>query len=158
MMFSSDMQDLLEIFERHSVRYALVGGYAVNYYGYMRTTQDIDLLVYPSPENAAAVMAALTDFGFGGAGIPQEFFEKEGAAVHLGVEPNRIDLLTHLQGVANDKIFSNVEQIELQGVLVKIIALKDLIEAKRASARPKDLADAEELEKSADTRQREDRR
>ncbi len=145
MFFSRDMKDLLEIFESHEVKYVLVGGHAVNYYGYVRATQDIDLLLYPSKENARQVMAALTEFGFGGAGIPQECFESPGSAVHLGVEPNRIDLLTHLQGVENDQIFANMKEIELDAILVKIISLDDLIEVKRRSGRPRDRADAEEL-------------
>lgn len=148
MLFTDDMKELLEIFERHGVKYMIVGGYAVNYYGYMRTTQDIDLLVYPSAENADAVMAALTEFGFGGAGIPREYLEKEGGAVHLGVEPNRIDILTHLKGIENDHVFSNVQGVELQGVRVNIISLQDLIEAKRKSDRPRDRADAEELSRT----------
>ena len=53
----------------------LVGGHAVNYYGYIRTTQDMDLLIYPSHPNALRIMAALDEFGFGGAGIPQACFE-----------------------------------------------------------------------------------
>jgi hypothetical protein len=45
------------------------------------------------------------EFGFGGAGIPQSFFEKRGSAVHLGVEPNRIDLLTNLKDMDLDDVF-----------------------------------------------------
>mgnify|MGYP001381804718 CR=1 FL=1 len=153
MLFSKDMVDLLEIFERIGVQYVLVGGYAVNYYGYIRTTQDIDLLVYPSTENARKVMISLTEFGFGEAGIPQAYFEKTGSAVHLGVEPNRIDLLTHLKDVANDQIFTNMKRVELEGVPVNIISLPDLIESKRRSDRPRDRADAEELERTENEKQ-----
>ncbi len=147
MLFSQDMRDLLEIFERNSVEYVLVGGFAVNYYGYIRTTQDIDFLVYPSNENASRLMSALTDFGFGGAGIPEETFEQPGSVVHLGVEPNRIDLLTHLKGVKNDHIFSNIKRVVIYDVAVNMISLQDLIAAKRSSDRPRDRADAEELER-----------
>ena len=101
MLFSTDMKDLISLFHKHDIAYVLVGGFAVNYYGYPRMTQDIDFLLYPSKQNAENVMNALREFGFGNAGIPQELFEKTGAAVHLGAEPNRIDLLTHLTGVSN---------------------------------------------------------
>ena len=93
-------------------------------------------------------MKALSDFGFGGAGIPQEYFEREGTAVHLGVEPNRIDLLTTLQGISNATIFDNIERVEFGGILLNMIAYDDLLAAKRQSQRPRDLADADELEKS----------
>lgn len=69
------MKDLISLFHKHDVAYALVGGYAVNYYGYTRMTQDIDFLLLPSKENAENVMNALEEFGFGNAGIQQELFE-----------------------------------------------------------------------------------
>ena len=148
MLFTQDMKDLIEIFENHEVKYALVGGFAVNYYGYSRLTQDIDLLIFPSKENAKNTIKALTEFGFGKAGIPIEYFEQPGSAIHLGVEPNRIDLLTHLVGVDNKVIFSNVQRVMLENIKINIIAYTDLIKAKRSSKRLRDQADAEELEKN----------
>lgn len=146
MFFSNDMKDLVRLLEKYGVRYTLVGGFAVNYYGYVRMTQDIDFLLYPSRENALKIMQCLDEFGFGNAGIPQEYFEKEGTAVHLGAEPNRIDLLTRLKGVSNDRIFTNIKRISFGGVEVNIISLPDLIETKRNSDRTRDNADADELE------------
>lgn len=140
------MRELIELLEKHGVRYMLVGEHAVNYYGYVRSTQDMDLLIYPSHENAEKVMASLEAFGFGGADIPQGLFEREGSAVHLGVEPNRIDLLTHIKGVEIDNIFERAKRITLDSVPMWIISFEDLIASKRASERPRDLADAEELE------------
>lgn len=111
-------------------------------------TQDIDFLLYPSYENALKVMKSLEEFGFGEAGIPQSYFEKEGSAIHLGVEPNRIDLLTSLKGVSNDHVFSDLRRVDLEGVQINIISLTDPLESKRQSARPRDKADADELSKS----------
>ena len=147
MLFTADMRDLLRLFDQHDVEYVLVGGFAVNYYGYVRTTQDIDLLVFPKPDNARRVMAALADFGFGSAGISTTLFEHEGSAVHLGAEPNRIDLLTSLKGVRNADVFEGAQEIELEGARVRIISLEHLVVSKRASDRARDLADAEELTK-----------
>jgi hypothetical protein len=98
-------------------------------------------------ENARKVTTALSDFGFGKAGIQKKIFEEPGNAVHLGVEPNRIDLLTHLVGISNQQIFSNLKKVEIDDIQINIIALNDLIHAKRASKRLRDQADAEELEK-----------
>jgi len=145
--FSDDMKDLISLFHKHDVTYALVGGFAVNYYGYTRMTQDIDFLLLPSKANAENVMNALEEFGFGNAGIQQELFEHSGTAVHLGVEPNRIDLLTHLEGMNSNSVFNNVEQTAIEGITVNIICRADLILAKKASSRLRDRADAEELEK-----------
>lgn len=147
MIFTDDMRDLLELFVKHSVEYALVGGFAVNFYGYVRTTQDIDFLLFPSADNADRVMAALTEFGFGNAGIPPEYFTLEGTAIHIGVEPNRIDFLTKLKGISNNEIFSHIQRVTFEGIELKIISKTDLLKSKKASERLKDLADAEELEK-----------
>ncbi len=83
MLFTTDMRDLLRLFGQHDVEYVMVGGFAVNFYGYVRATQDIDLLVFPSPENARRVMAALSDFGFGSAGISATLFETSDRARDL---------------------------------------------------------------------------
>ena len=64
----------------------LLGGFAVNHYGYARMTQDIDFLLYPSKENAKKMVIVLEKFGFGIAGISAELFENVGTAIHLGVE------------------------------------------------------------------------
>ena len=79
MIFTDDMRDIISLFEKYKVEYALVGGFAVNYYGYVRTTQDIDFLIFPSEENAERIKKTLQDFGFGQAGIPIEYFTKEGS-------------------------------------------------------------------------------
>ncbi|MCU0235058.1 MAG: nucleotidyltransferase [Thermoanaerobaculales bacterium] len=147
MLFTTDMRDLLRLFGQHDVEYVMVGGFAVNFYGYVRATQDIDLLVFPSPENARRVMAALSDFGFGSAGISATLFEHEGSAIHLGAEPNRIDLLTSLRGVSSTAVFEGAREVELEGVTIRIISLAHLVESKRTSDRARDLADAEELTK-----------
>ncbi|MEI6211672.1 MAG: hypothetical protein WCR06_08610 [bacterium] len=68
---SPDMRDLLQLLLRHEVKFAVCGGFAVSYYGFIRTTLDLDLLVFPSTENAERMMRALAAFGFGGAGIPE---------------------------------------------------------------------------------------
>jgi predicted nucleotidyltransferase len=150
MLFSADMKKLIRLFEKHRVQYALVGGHAVNFYGYVRTTQDMDLLVVPTPENAERIMAALADFGFGGAGIPPGLFEREKGAVHLGAEPNRIDILTSLKGAGSLEIVEGSQTVEIDGERVNIIALEDLVRVKRSSDRPRDLADADELAKIND--------
>ena len=150
MTITNDMKDLLLLLHKWNVQYMLVGGVAVITYGYVRTTQDLDLLIYPSEENAEKMMNAMRDFGFGDAGIPIEYFQRENAAVHIGVEPNRIDFLTSLYGVSNDVIFSNMQTVEYCNMTINIISKSDLIAAKKAAGRIKDLADVEELLKIED--------
>lgn len=147
MILTKDMRELTAVFEKHAVEYALVGGGAVIYYGYTRTTQDIDFLVNPSESNLPKVLSALEEFGFPPTEQLEEFFSTTGNALHLGIEPNRIDLLTSLAGIENEQIFENVEKVELGEWTVSIISLSDLLKSKRSTGRLKDLADVEELEK-----------
>ena len=147
MSLTPDMKDLIVLFRKHNVEYVVVGGFAVICYGYIRTTQDIDFVIYPSEENSIKMMKALTDFGFGNAGIPIKYFQKEKSAIHIGVEPNRIDFLTSLQGISNDTIFANMQQMGYDGETLNVIAKGDLIKCKKTAGRLKDLADVEELEK-----------
>lgn len=150
-VLSKDMKDLLEIFERRGVDYAIVGGFAVVFYGYPRHTRELDLLIFPSKENASRVMDALEEFGFGSAGIPKEFFERRASAIHLGAEPNqpnRIDLLTKLEGLDDESVRRGLQQTEFDGCPVRLIGLRELLEAKRNSGRAKDLADVEELKRA----------
>jgi predicted nucleotidyltransferase len=142
------MKEFIELLEKYQVEYVVVGGFAVNHYGYVRTTQDIDMLIFPSEKNAQKMLETLEEFGFGGAGITRDCFETAGTAVHLGVEPNRIDLLTNLKGVSNEEIFKKKKRAKYGKISLNIISLNDLLECKRCSDRPKDLADVDELEKT----------
>jgi hypothetical protein len=51
----------------------------------------------------------LTEFGFGGVGLRVDFFAREGAALHMGAEPNRIDLLTSVLGVSPRDVVRRAE-------------------------------------------------
>jgi hypothetical protein len=113
-----------------------------------RTTVDLDVLVYPSVENARRVVGALRKFGFGSLGLTGEDFTKAGQVVQLGYEPNRIDILTAISGVSNDEIWSSRVAATLEGIPVWYLGKEQLIKNKKAVARMKDLADLEILTKS----------
>jgi len=125
----------------------VVGGFAVNWYGYPRFTQDFDVIVEGSLKNGTRLVKALGAFGFGGVGLEPEFFARPGVALHLGVEPNRIDILTSLVGAVAEELIAASRFIEVGEVLLRIISKPDLIRCKRASTWLKDQADAEELER-----------
>lgn len=145
MFFSDDMKDLVELFLKHDVQFAVCGGFAVAHYGYVRATMDFDLLVLPSEENAKKIMAALREFGFGDAGISEAAFCSTGTAVTLGAQPNQIDLLTSMSSKGPREIIENAVTVGFQDLTLKVVAYEDLLEAKRESDRPKDRVDVEEL-------------
>jgi len=147
MYFSDDMRDLVSLFRKHDVAYAVCGGYAVAYYGFIRMTLDFDLLVLPTYRNAARIMRALEEFGFGDTGLAEETFTREAVAVTLGEQPNQIDILTSIGSQSARDILSNARLVEIEGMQMPIVDYNDLIRAKKDSGRAKDAADVEELER-----------
>lgn len=146
---SSDMHELLRLFRQHEVKFALCGGFAVSYYGYIRTTMDLDLLIYPSQDNAGRVMRALAAFGFGKADIPESAFTTPGTAVTLGAQPNQIDLLSSISSELADDIFSDLQFAEIWGMSIPVVGRRTLLRAKQEAGRPKDRIDFDELTKLA---------
>ena len=67
MELNPDFQKFLQSFVDHDVRFLIVGGYALAAHGHPRYTKDLDVWVWTDPSNAARVIKALDDFGFGGA-------------------------------------------------------------------------------------------
>ena len=144
---SLGMREFLAILLRHHVDFLICGGHAVAFYGYLRMTMELDILIRPNKQNADRLKAALCEFGFTQAGIPWQAFETEGAAVSLGVQPNQIDLLTSVSGQASDEVFANANTGRIADYDVLFISRDDLLRAKREASRPKDQVDIDELNK-----------
>ena len=58
-----DFREFLRLLTEANVEYLLIGGYAVGYHGYPRTTADMDIWVAISPENAARLVGVFNRFG-----------------------------------------------------------------------------------------------
>ena len=96
----SDFEELFACLTARNVRFVVVGGHALAYHGRPRYTKDLDVFVEPPPENAARLLLALEDFGFGSLDLKAADFDRPGKVVQLGIAPNRIDLLTTIDGVS----------------------------------------------------------
>lgn len=142
---SPDMREFLELLIKHEVLFALCGGFAVSYYGFIRTTMDIEILVYPSAANAARIMQVLIEFGFGHAGISAAAFERPGAVITLGAQPNQIDLLTSMSTEGADAVFADLHATAIWGMRIPVVSRRSLLQAKKEAGRPKDRIDYEEL-------------
>jgi len=138
-----DFREFLQLLNSHKVRYLLVGGYAVGYYGYPRATADMDIWVATDAENVEKVLAALVEFGF--PKVEPELFAKEKQVLRMGVPPLRIELLTGVSGVEFDDCYSRRTVTKLGEEEVNLISLEDLKKNKAASGRYKDLNDLEHL-------------
>ena len=145
MRLQRDLRAFIESLNSESVEYAIVGGWALGFHGRPRYTQDIDILVRATPENAARVVIAIEKFGFGSLGLSAHDFLVSGQVIQLGQPSNRIDLLTSLTGLTAEEIWDSIEPGELDGVPVFFLGRSALIKNKKATGRPRDRADVEEL-------------
>jgi predicted nucleotidyltransferase len=151
--FSKDIQEFLYLLYNHQVKYVIVGGEAVIYYGYVRLTGDIDIFFESSPKNVKRFYKALTNFWEGA--IPglkgyEELLEP-GVIIQFGVPPNRIDLINRIEKVSFNEAWEGkvTEKIRLKALAVSIyfIGLNQLIQNKESLERPKDMEDLKYLKK-----------
>jgi hypothetical protein len=129
----------------HKVEYLLIGGYAVNYYGYPRATADLDVWLAMQPANAERMVAALKEFGFDLPDLSPELFLRPAQIIRLGVPPVRIEIATTISGVDFAECQARRVEDTLDGVPVHVIGLDDLKRNKQAAGRHQDLADLEHL-------------
>ena len=145
MNLTSDFSELLQSFNDAKVRYLVVGAYAVAYHSDPRFTQDFDVWVEPTAENAARVWRALERFGAPLGGVSRADFAKEEMVYQMGVEPNRIDIIMGIDGVSFPTAWRNRISALLGEIPVHVLGKSDLIRNKRASGRPQDLLDLRRL-------------
>ena len=145
MKVEKDYEELLELFNRHNVRYCIVGSFALAFYARPRYTKDLDILIEPTIENARKVLDALNDFGFGSLPLSENDFIEKGQVIQLGYEPVRIDIITSIEGMDFDEIWDNKSIGQFGKEQVFFIGLNEFIKVKQAANRSQDRADLEVL-------------
>ncbi len=143
-LFNIDFLDFLELLEKHQVEYLLVGGYAVILHGFVRSTGDMDLWINKTSENYNNLKKVYVDFGSPIFSLEQ-FLNDKFDVWGIGVEPSKIEVLTHVDGLIFDVSIKNCKWFNLEKFKVPYIDFDDLIKNKTASGRLKDLADIEQL-------------
>jgi len=140
-----DFREFLRLLNANRVEYLLIGGYAVAYHGYPRSTADMEIWIAARPDNAAKVVAAYRAYGIEDPAISTELFLKEDQIIRMGIPPMRLEVITGISGVRFDACFAAGVSDEWDGVPVRIIALEHLKINKKATGRHKDLDDLENL-------------
>ena len=145
-IFESDFSDFISALNVSGTEYIIVGGYAVILHGYYRTTNDLDVWVNKTPENYIKLSKAYAIFGMPLFDMTLEnFMGDEFDVFSVGRSPFQIDMMTKLKGVEFADAVEKAEQKEMEGLKVSYLNLTDLIKAKTASGRYKDLDDIEKL-------------
>jgi hypothetical protein len=112
-MLNPDFKDMLSVFDEEEVEFLVVGAYAMAAHGAPRATGDLDFWIRPSEENAGRVIRALMRFGAPINEIAVEDFVTRDLVFQIGIEPNRIDLLTSIDGVDFGEAWENRVTVEV---------------------------------------------
>ncbi|MBL0025627.1 MAG: DUF6036 family nucleotidyltransferase [Saprospiraceae bacterium] len=149
-IFLPDHTEILKAFNDHEVEYILIGGYAVIFHGYDRTTGDMDIWLKPDNENKLKIIVALGEVGYDDESLDElnNFDFTTAVMFYLGLEPQKIEFITKLSLLNFDesnarKTFCHIDD-EFK---VPVLHFNDLILSKFNTGRTKDKADIEELQK-----------
>jgi hypothetical protein len=136
---------LLAAFAAAKVEFAVVGGVAVNMHGYIRATNDLDIFIRPTAENALAAFNALRTLGIPLEGLtPADLLDDEDN-LRFGPGEDHIDILSSIGEMPFDQVWRNHTDRDVEGLSIPFISKADLIANKRQIGRLRDLADVEEL-------------
>jgi len=139
--------DLLRRFQAEGVQYILVGGHAVRLNGFVRATEDIDILLPSSLENGLRVIRAL-GFLASGAQLQPEWFEvPPGEPENIRVADDLlIDLLFAANGQTYESLADHVRILTVEGVDIRTLDIEGLLKTK-TDYRDKDRIDRDVLER-----------
>lgn len=141
---TSRLARVCDALNREEARYVVVGAMAMQLWGTTRATRDVDILIEPSPENAARVLRALTPFGFGMAAELVAADVARRSVTIVGDIPN-VDILTVAWQLRFADAAPRAAIFHVEGVPIPAASISDLIASKR-TGRLQDAADIELLE------------
>ena len=134
------LKDVFSSFQKHNVRYLVIGGIAAVLHGVPRATFDLDILIEASEENAQRLLHALEDSRFGTASMidAKELVSHE---ITIFQDRVRIDVQTSTPGISFPSAWHNKETMNYQGQEFFVLSKADLIASKKAAGRARDLED-----------------
>jgi len=130
---------------RGGVDFAVVGGIAISMNGYVRATEDVDIIISDSPENLHKLLASLKQWGEGWAReLKAGDFAIEEGAVRL-IEDFILDMFVRMRGKSLNDFRPRLRHLETHGVRIPYISPEDLIFLKEGSWRDKDKLDVQAM-------------
>ena len=144
-MIYPDFLELLRVFAKHKVAYAVIGGYAVGIHAEPRYTKDLDILIVPEKKNAKALLAALSEFGAPISNLSVDELATPGLLYVFGIPPLRVDILNRIVGANVKALIKRAKKIKIADTSLKVVAIADLMMLKKLAGRKQDLADIEKL-------------
>ncbi|TAJ24356.1 MAG: hypothetical protein EPO68_01540 [Planctomycetota bacterium] len=145
-----DFSDMLSALSAEAAEFLVVGAHALAAHGHPRATGDLDIWVRPTADNAARVWRALARFGAPVQGLSLADLSTPDVVFQIGIPPNRIDVLTSIDGVEFDVAWRNRRPVTVSGSTFAVLGRQELLANKRSTGRAKDLADVQALEADGD--------
>lgn len=159
-MMELDYREIFKELNEQGIEYLVTGGLAVNLHGVPRMTYDIDLIIPLEPTNVRKLLDRLERWGYRPR-VPVDpmaltdeatraTWSKEKGMKALCFFSDKapigeIDILFDLP-LSYDELRQRSITVDLEGVRVPVVSIRDLIELKRASGREQDAADIRYLE------------
>ena len=141
----NQLKGVFSSFQKHNVKYIVIGGIASVLHGIPRATFDLDILIQANEENAKNLLQALEDAGLGSASLinGEELLKHE---ITIFKDIVRIDVQTSTPGIKFERAWENRETMDYEGQEFFVVSRDDLIASKRAAGREIDLEDVRLLE------------
>lgn len=144
-LFPDNFREFIAKLNKHQVAYMVIGGYAMGAYGHFRGTNDLDIFIHSTEVNAKKMIDACVDYGIPPDSLKEEMFLVQ-KMIGIGTPPLRIEVLKKLDAVDFEYAYQRVRKHLVDGLLVNIVSLDDLILLKRAAKKGRDKArDSEDL-------------
>lgn len=150
-IFQEDFRDFLKALNDQQVKYMMVGGMAVIMYGHSRVTGDMDIWMERTEENYRKLVRAFHQFGMPMFDMSLNNFlsVKENDVFSFGRNPTGIDIMTAVKGLDFDESYKVSEIFDDEGLAIRVIHFNQLIDAKKAAGRLKDLDDIKQLQRKS---------
>lgn len=143
-------EKLLARLAEAEVEFVVVGGVAVTLHGYVRLTEDVDIVIHRTPENIQRMLSSLSTYGEGFARelTADDFADEEGAVrIVEETEQSQIDIFARLSGLRFPDLVTDAATFEVGGRTIRYASKAALLRLKGASPREKDRLDVAALRK-----------
>lgn len=145
-----DPRELLDTLARYDVDFVVIGGVAVQAYGHLRTTRDVDVIVAPDPENGRRLAAALRDLRAVNRSVDAHHLHDptdpatfaQAGSLFLDTRAGMLDVMQDAAGAPPyEQLRARAVSVTLGAIEIRVVGLDDLIALKRAAGRPVDEED-----------------
>jgi hypothetical protein len=162
-----DPRGVLEVLERHGLRYVVIGAVAAIIHGYPLSTQDLEVTPARDPENLERLAGALRELEARlrvprGPGVPfpiDAVMLSRGEVWALTTKAGPLDLVYLPAGTQGyDDLRRDAREIDIGGVTVPVASLPDVIRSKEAAGRPRDIAQLPALRQTLEVIRERERR